>query len=81
MGTGHHCRGRCGYQRSHSTELADALDEFGVTTDWAALVAALRRVLAGDRDREQLLVGLDDIHTAILTAVLDRLPISPREDR
>ncbi|HKR51758.1 MAG TPA: hypothetical protein VJT72_19670 [Pseudonocardiaceae bacterium] len=39
-------------------ELADHLDGLGVTTDWAALVAALRRVLAGDRDSEQLLAGL-----------------------
>lgn len=54
------------------TELADHLDELGATTDWAALVAALRRVLAGDRDREQLLAGLDDVDTVILTAVLDR---------
>lgn len=34
------------------------------TTDWAALVTALRRVLAGDRGREFLLAGLDDIGTA-----------------
>lgn len=34
----------------------------------------LRRVLAGDRDREQLLAGLDDVDTAILTAVLERFP-------
>lgn len=61
-------------------ELADALDELGAATDWDALVAALRRVLAGDRDREQLLAGLDDIDTAILTAVLDRLPTSLGQD-
>lgn len=65
-------------------ELADFLDELGATTDattnWAALVAALRRVLAGDRDREQLLAGLDEVDTAILTAVLDRLLTSPGQD-
>jgi tetratricopeptide (TPR) repeat protein len=55
-------------------ELADHLDELGATTSWATVVAALRRVLAGDRDLEQLLAGLDDIDTAILTAVLNRLP-------
>lgn len=60
------------------TELADHLDELGATTDWAAVVAALRRVLAGDRD--QLLAGLDDIDTAILAAVLDRVPTSPGQD-
>jgi hypothetical protein len=63
-----------------STELADYLDELGAITDWAALIAALRRVLVGGRDREQLLVGLDDADTAILTAVLDRLPASPEQD-
>ena len=40
--------------------LAEVLDELGVTTDWAAL----RRVLAGNRDREQIPTGLDDIDTA-----------------
>jgi hypothetical protein len=55
------------------TELADGLDELGARTDWAALGVALHRVLAGDRNREQLLAGLDDIETAILTTVLDRL--------
>lgn len=59
------------------TELADTLDQLGATTSWAALVAALRRVLAGERDRKHLLTGLDDIGTAILTATLDRLPTDP----
>jgi hypothetical protein len=53
-------------------ELSDLLDDIA-TTDWAALVGALRRVLAGDRDREQLLTGLDHVGTAILTATIDRL--------
>lgn len=59
------------------TELADALTHLGDTTDWAALGAALRRVLAGERDREHLLAGLDEVDTAILTATLDRLPTDP----
>ncbi len=62
------------------TELADYLDKLGATTVWTALAAALRRVLAGDRNREQLLAGLDDVNTAILTAVLDRLPTRPGQD-
>jgi hypothetical protein len=61
-------------------ELADHLDKLGAITDWAALAAAQRRVLAGDRDREQILAGLDHIDTAILTAVLDRLPNHPGQD-
>ncbi|HEU0089880.1 MAG TPA: AAA family ATPase [Pseudonocardiaceae bacterium] len=53
-------------------ELTDLLDELA-TTDWVALVAALRRVLAGERGREHLLAGLDHIGTAILAATLDHL--------
>jgi hypothetical protein len=37
-------------------------------------------VLAGERDREQLLDGLDDVDTAILTATLDRLPPDAGQD-
>jgi hypothetical protein len=61
------------------TELTNTLDEFGASTDWAALITALRQVLAGVRDRTQLLTGLDDIDTAILTTVLDRLPTTPEQ--
>jgi hypothetical protein len=61
-------------------ELAEVLDGRGATTDCAVLVAALRRVLAGDRDREQLLVGLDDVDTAVLTATLDRLSTDHGQD-
>ena len=60
------------------TKLADDLNELGRTPDWATWAAALRRVLAGDRDREQL---LDDVDTAIVTAVLDRIPTSPGQDQ
>ena len=62
------------------TELANTLNQLGDSTDWAALAAALRRVLAGDRDREQLIDGLDDVDTAVLTATLDRLPPDPGQD-
>ena len=54
------------------TDLAEGLNQFGDSTDWSTLVAALRRVLAGDRDREQLFVGLDEVGIAILTATLKR---------
>jgi len=37
-------------------------------------------VLAGDRDRERLLAGLNKVDTAILTATLDRLPPHPGAD-
>jgi hypothetical protein len=59
------------------TELTGLLEEIA-TTDWVAVVAALRRVLAGDRDRELLLAGLDDLGAAILGAALDRIsPTTP----
>ncbi len=44
--------------------------------DWAALAAALRRVLAGDRDEAELLPGLDDIDTAILRGTLSSVAAS-----
>ncbi len=62
-------------------ELTDHLHRLNDTTDWAALVAALRRVLAGDRDRERLLAGLNKVDTAILTATLDRLSTDPGQDQ
>jgi hypothetical protein len=39
----------------------------------------LARILNGDRDREQLLGGLDAIDTTIVTAVLDQ-PDTTRQD-
>ena len=61
------------------TELADTLTQLDNTTHWAALGAALRRVLAGERDHEHLLTGLDEVETVILTATLDRLPTDPEQ--
>ncbi|MGH3853029.1 MAG: hypothetical protein ACRDR6_05935 [Pseudonocardiaceae bacterium] len=54
-------------------ELVDTLDQLDATTHCAPLAAALRQILAGHRDREQLRLGLDDVDTEILTATLDRL--------
>jgi hypothetical protein len=48
------------------TRLAD-------TSDWANLAAALRRILAGDRDLDQFSTGLDPIDTAIIARALDAL--------
>lgn len=62
------------------TELTEALDQLGASPDWVTLVAALRRVLAGERDHDRLIAGLDDVDTAILTATLDRLPTDPGEE-
>jgi hypothetical protein len=54
-------------------ELTEILDQLAVTSEWADLVHALRRLLTGDRNRDDLLAGLHPIATAILTRALDRL--------
>jgi len=46
-------------------ELAEFLDKQAKQPDWAALVAVLRRILAGERDAAALLTGLNPIGTAI----------------
>ena len=56
------------------SELTELLDQVAASEDWRELVGAIRRVLAGDGNRDALLTGLDPIDTAILTAILDRLP-------
>jgi hypothetical protein len=54
-------------------ELAEFLDEQANQPDWAALVAVLRRILAGERDEAALLTGLDPVDTAIASETLGRL--------
>jgi hypothetical protein len=54
-------------------EVERVLDDLAGTRDWADLAAALRRVLAGERDEQRLLDGLDDVDTAVVIAVLRRL--------
>lgn len=61
-------------------ELAAQLDELAGRTDWAKLVTALRGVLAGERDPEQLTAGLAEFDAAILTAILFRLPAEPERN-
>jgi CHAT domain len=53
-------------------ELEPVLAELDKATDWAALALVLRRVLAGERG-EELLDGLDETDTAIMTVLLGRL--------
>lgn len=57
--------------------LGAQLDELAATADWGALVAALRRVLAGERDSEALAVGLDEVDRAVLAEVLAKLEAEP----
>ena len=49
------------------------LTELEVNRSWGALVGVLRRIIAGERDADQLLAGLDPIDTAIATRTLDAL--------
>jgi tetratricopeptide (TPR) repeat protein len=56
-----------------AARLATVLDANADTDDWRALVAVLRRILAGERDPDTLLAGLDDIDTAITRHALDLL--------
>ena len=56
-----------------SGRLSAELDRYADTDDWRALVAVLRRIQAGERDPHVLLVGLDDIDTAIARRALDVL--------
>jgi hypothetical protein len=62
-----------------ASELEPTFDEYGATADWAALVAVLRRIIAGERDTA-LLDGLDAIDTAIAQAVLTRLAEESRPE-
>ena len=55
------------------TELDSFLTDTEADPDWAALVGVLRRIIAGDRDTDQLLAGLDPVDTAITTRILDAL--------
>jgi hypothetical protein len=56
--------------------LASLLAELDTTSDWAALAGVLRRVLQGERGG-QLLAGLDETDTAIVTVLLGRLDAQP----
>jgi hypothetical protein len=60
-----------------AAEVEELLTALAGTDDWAAIAAALRRLLAGERDHATLAAGLDPVDTAILAAVLDRLIITP----
>ncbi len=50
--------------------LAPHLAQLAESQDWAALVAAIRRVLDGEHHEDALAAGLDEIDTAILHQIL-----------
>jgi hypothetical protein len=58
----------------HAAEsLAPRLATVAESQDWAALTAAIKRLLHGKRDQTSLLTGLDPIDAAILSRILQRL--------
>jgi hypothetical protein len=62
-----------GGDKEAATATGQLLDQLAGTDDWGALADVLRRILAGERDAQALVVGLDPIDTAIVEATLDRL--------
>jgi tetratricopeptide (TPR) repeat protein len=59
-----------------AAEVELVLNDLAAEADWAALAGVLRRVLAGERD-PALTEELDEVDTAVVTAVLDRLANQP----
>jgi len=57
-------------RRAADDFLDQYLNRHADDADWAALVAVLRRIRAGERDPAALSEGLDEIDTAILTRAL-----------
>ncbi|MEU0557438.1 hypothetical protein [Dactylosporangium sp. NPDC006015] len=56
-----------------ATNINPVLDNLASRDEWAALAAALRHIIAGQRDPNTLQTGLDPTDTAITTAVLTQL--------
>lgn len=54
-------------------ELLQFLDELAKSEVWSALVAVLRRILAGERSEPDLLTGIVEIDTAIVREILSRI--------
>jgi glyoxylate reductase len=61
-----------------AAQLAPFLDQMSQKDDWRALVAVLRRILAGERDPLALLPGLDDTDVIIAGDVLRSLGVDER---
>jgi hypothetical protein len=53
--------------------VTEVLNGVADSPDWVDLIGVLRRILAGERDRELLLTGLDTVDSAIITRLLDAL--------
>jgi hypothetical protein len=68
----------CNGNPDASAQLAPFLDDLGSRDDWKPLVAAIRQILAGERDPEKLLANLDDMETLIVSDTLRVLGVDPR---
>ncbi|MGW1985420.1 CHAT domain-containing protein [Streptomyces collinus] len=68
-------------QQQAAVFLDGALDHFAQNDDWVGLTAVLRRIRGGERDRDALADGLDEIDIEILNRTLAALdgsdPIDP----
>jgi tetratricopeptide (TPR) repeat protein len=74
----------CGGDATAAGQVAPLLDQLAAQEDWRALAAALRRVLAGEREPAALLPGLDQTDSLILGAVLAGLGVeggAPQQER
>jgi hypothetical protein len=54
-------------------QIEQALTGLAERAEWRALAAALTRVVAGERDREALVAGLDPVDTALVDLALEAL--------
>jgi tetratricopeptide (TPR) repeat protein len=66
------CRGNA----DAAAQVAPFLEQLAGQEDWRALAAVLRRILAGERDPQALLPGLDDVDTLIAGDVLRELGVA-----
>jgi hypothetical protein len=70
----------CGGNRQAAAQLEPLLAQLSIQDDWRHLAAALRRILAGERDPAALLPGLDPTDLVIASDVLHGLGVDVGQD-
>jgi hypothetical protein len=68
----------CNGDDQATVQLTPFLNEMAQQDDWRTLVAVFRRILAGEREPVQLLAGLDDTDTLIVSDILRALGVNPQ---